>query len=160
MKRREAGFTLVEVLISIAVSGLILGLIGTFITQTLRLTDSDNDLLLVTDDLRTTGGWLTQDGQMADLATSTAVGSSLILSWTDAYSGANLGYQSTYAVSGTQLQRGYGVRGSAPVTVTVARHLAAPGASFVISSGMLTATITATSGAATLSQQILVGSRH
>ena len=58
-----------------------------------------------------------------------------------------MGYQSTYALSGSELQRGYGVRGAAPVTITVARHVASPnGVSFSIGGGMLTATITATAG--------------
>jgi prepilin-type N-terminal cleavage/methylation domain-containing protein len=157
----QGGFTLVEILISLAIGGLIVGVLGTFIVQTLRLTTSSNDRLLVTDDLRTAAAWLTQDGQMAHLATSTAVASTLVLSWTDVYSGVNIGYQSTYAVSGSELQRGFGVRGAAPVTITVARHIAAPnGVSFSIGADMLTATITATAGQTTESRTIQVGSRR
>jgi hypothetical protein len=148
MRREQDGFTLVE-------------LLGTFISQTLNLTGSGNDRLLVTDDLRTAGAWLTQDGQMAHLPSSTAVASTLVLSWTDVYSGGNVPYQSTYAVSGTQLVRGFGVRGATPVTITVARHIALPnGVSFSIGGDMLTATITATSGQTTESRRIQVGSRR
>ena len=161
MRRAERGFTLVELLVSLAIAALIVGVLGTFIVQTLNLTTSGNDRLLVTDDLRTAGAWLTQDAQMADLTSSTAVATTLVLSWTDVYSGVNVGYQSTYAVSGSELLRGYGVRGSTPVTITVARHIASPdGVWFSISGGMLTATITATAGATTESRDIRVGSRR
>jgi prepilin-type N-terminal cleavage/methylation domain-containing protein len=161
MRREQDGFTLVELLISLAIGALIVGVLGTFISQTLNLTGSGNDRLLVTDDLRTAGAWLTQDGQMAHLPSSTAVASTLVLSWTDVYSGGNVPYQSTYAVSGTQLVRGFGVRGATPVTITVARHIALPnGVSFSIGGDMLTATITATSGQTTESRRIQVGSRR
>lgn len=161
MRRGQDGFTLVEMLISLAIAGLIIGVLGSFIVQTLNLTASGNDRLLVTDDLRTAGAWLTQDGQMADLGSSTAVASTLVLSWTDVYSGANVGYQSTYAVAGSQLMRGFGVRGAAPVTITVARHIASPdGVLFSIGGEQLTATITATAGQTTESRTIQVGSRR
>jgi prepilin-type N-terminal cleavage/methylation domain-containing protein len=161
MRRGQDGLTFVELLISLAIGGLIVGVLGAFIVQMLNLTTGGNDRLLVTDDLRTAGAWLTQDGQMAHLGSSTAVASTLVLSWTDVYSGANVGYQSTYAVSGTLLQRGFGVRGGTPVTITVARSIATPdGVAFSISGDMLTATITATSGQTTESRSIQVGSRR
>jgi prepilin-type N-terminal cleavage/methylation domain-containing protein len=161
MRRGQDGFTLVELLISLAIGALIVGVLGTFISQTLNLTGAGNDRLLVTDDLRTAGAWLTQDGQMAHLPSSTAVASTLVLSWTDVYSGASVRYQAIYAVSGNQLQRGYGVGGATPVTITIARHIASPnGVSFSIGGDMLTATITATSGQTTESRRIQVSSRR
>ena len=160
MRRAQDGFTLVELLISLAIGALIVGVLGTFISQTLNLTSGGNDRLLVTDDLRTAGAWLTQDGQMADLAKLTAVASTLVLSWT-VYSPVTVTYQSTYAVSGTQLLRGLAVGVATPVTITIARHIASPdGVSFSKGGDMLTATITATSGQTTESRRIQVGSRR
>jgi prepilin-type N-terminal cleavage/methylation domain-containing protein len=158
MRRGEHGFTLVEMLISLAIGGLIVGALGTFIVQTLNLTSGGNDRLLVTDDLRTAGGWLTRDGQMADLTSSTAVASTLVLRWTDVYSGASTPYTSTYTVAGSQLIRGLAVSSAAPFTITIARHIA--GLSFSIGGDMLTAVLTATSGQTTESRRIQVGSRR
>ena len=157
---RQAGFTLLELLIGLAIAGLIAGFLGTFVYETMRVTNSGNDHLLVTDDLRSAAAWLSQDGQMADFATSMAATSSLVLSWTDAYSGANIGYRATYSVAGTELQRSYGVRGGTQVTTTVARHIAsAQDVRFALGNGMLTATITSTAGTVSEGQQIQVGLR-
>ncbi len=156
----QAGFTLVEVLIALVIAGLIAGFLGTFVYQTILVTNSGNDRLLVSDDLRSAAAWLTQDGQMADFATSSAAASSLVLSWTDAYSGANIGYQAAYAVAGSELRRTYGVRGGVQMTTTVARHIAATqDVRFVLGNGLLTATITSTAGSARESQQIQVATR-
>ena len=160
MKRGDHGFTLIEVLIGLAIAALLAVFLGSFVYQTMLVTNQGNDRLLVTDDLRTAGTWLTQDAQMADFATSTAVTNSLVLSWTDVYSGANVGYQSKYFVSGTELKRSYGIRGSTPVTITVARHIASPAdVSFRLGGGILTATITATAGTAQENREVLVSLR-
>lgn len=149
-----------ELLIGLAIAGLIAGFLSTFAMETIRVTNSGNDHLLVSDDLRSTAAWLSRDGQMADFASSSAATSSLVLSWTDAYSGANIGYQAAYAVAGSELLRAYGVRGGTQVTTTVARHIASSqDVRFLLGSGLLTATITSTAGTAQESQQIQVGLR-
>ena len=157
MRPADSGYTLIELLIGLAIAAVLTGFLAVFVYQTLAVTNSGNDRLLVTDDLRAAGTWLTQDGQMADLGTSVALNNTLVLSWTDVFSGANVGYQATYAVVGTELRRGFGVRGSAPVTTTIARHIASPSdVRFQLGGGILTATITATAGSTWDSQQIQV----
>ena len=72
MRPADSGYTLVELLIGLAIAAVLTGFLAVFVYQTLAVTNSGNDRLLVTDDLRAAGTWLTQDGQMADLGTSVA----------------------------------------------------------------------------------------
>ncbi len=157
MKERQDGYTLIELLIALAIAVLLLGMMGLVIYQTWRVTADGNNRLLVTDDLRSAGAWLIQDAQMADLNRSGVATGTLTLRWTDTYSNASTNYQSVYAVSGTELRRSYKVGTAAPVTATVARHIASPGdVQFLLSGGMFTATLTATADTVRETTQVQV----
>ena len=64
----ERGFTLVELLITIAITGLIAGVVGASVQNIVTITDYGNDELIVTDELQQASHWFTVDGQSANAA--------------------------------------------------------------------------------------------
>ena len=63
--RSQFGFTLVELLMALAVSGLILPVIVTSIVQITRGTTEINDDLVVQQDIEVASGWFTRDLSLA-----------------------------------------------------------------------------------------------
>lgn len=66
----QRGFTLPELLITIAITGLIVSLLGVAIYQIITVTESGNDRMTAIHELQNAGHWVTLDGQMARTATS------------------------------------------------------------------------------------------
>jgi len=95
MIKRERGFTLVEVLIGVAITGLIVGLLGTSIYQAVASTEYGSDKMSASHDLQNVAYWFDFDGQRARDASAD---SELVLSLPD-------GSSVTYSVVGTELQR-------------------------------------------------------
>lgn len=96
--RRESGFTLVELLIAAALTGVLATVLGTSIFQITNVTEYSDDRLLAVHELQNSGSWLNSDGQMA---VSAVGGGTLVLTFAT-------GQTVTYAVSGTSLTRTYG----------------------------------------------------
>jgi prepilin-type N-terminal cleavage/methylation domain-containing protein len=68
MNKSEKGFTLVEFLITIAISGIIFGVVAAFIFQLSTVSGAGNNSLTVIHDLQNASYWFNRDGQMADSA--------------------------------------------------------------------------------------------
>jgi len=66
----QRGFTLPELLITVAITGLIASVLGTAIYQIITVTESGNDRMTAMHELQNAGYWVTLDGQMASTATS------------------------------------------------------------------------------------------
>jgi len=140
MRDGEKGFTLPELLIAIAIAAMLAGTLGVVTYQTWQATVLSNSRLLVADDLRNAGNWLTRDAQMADPTCSVAGGNTLTLCLTDGYTGV-------YALYGTELRRSLYLTGTPPLSLTVARQIASPSdLRFSLSGNLLTAAITFTVG--------------
>jgi prepilin-type N-terminal cleavage/methylation domain-containing protein len=65
----QKGFTLPEVLITVAITGLIIGVLGTAVYQIITVTESGNDRMTAIHELQNAGHWVSLDGQMARTAT-------------------------------------------------------------------------------------------
>src|SRR3990172_6223548 len=142
-KRGDPGFTLVELLVALAVTSSVIGLLSTALFQFLTATSGGHDRLAVQRDHDTAFQWINRDAQMAvpELAT---VGSDLTLQWADVV-GTPTTYESSYSQSGAELVRALTVDGT-PSSQTVARHLVASGFSASRSGNLLTVSITSAMG--------------
>lgn len=95
----QKGFSLPELLIAVAIIGLIVSFLGTAVYQILNVTEYGSDKMLATHELQNTASWISLDGQMATTATG---GSTLLLTLPDAST-------ITYTVFGTKLCRLAGI---------------------------------------------------
>ena len=95
MTKWERGFTLVELLVAAAITGLIVSGLGTAIYQIITVTEYGNDKLTATHELQNVAHWFSLDGQQARAASN---GDELVLTLSDDSS-------VTYTVVGTELYR-------------------------------------------------------
>lgn len=121
----ERGFSLVELIIATAITGLIVSGLGTAIYQVITVTEYGNDKLTATHELQNVAHWFSLDGQMASTASG---GNELLLTLSDASS-------VTYSVVGTELYRTAG--GS---NMTLAQNITS--ANFSVENHTITMTIT------------------
>jgi prepilin-type N-terminal cleavage/methylation domain-containing protein len=126
--KREHGFTLVELLVTIAITGVIFSVIGGVVYQLTTVGEYGNDRLDAAHELQNAAYWFNLDGQRAVTASG---GGSLVLTLPPP-----AGDVITYALSDTNLQRT-----SAGSTMTLARNIS--GASFVVLGKLVTMDITA-----------------
>ena len=65
MKSNEQGFTVVELIIAVAITGLIVSFLGTAIYQMFTVTQYGNDRLTAMHELQNAAYWFSLDGQQA-----------------------------------------------------------------------------------------------
>ena len=123
--KREKGFSLVELVVATAISGLVISGLGTAIYQILTVTEYGNDKLTAAHELQNAAHWFSLDGQRANTASG---GSGLVLTLPDNSS-------VTYAVVGTELRRTAG--GS---SIALAQNIT--GADFSVENRIITMTVT------------------
>jgi prepilin-type N-terminal cleavage/methylation domain-containing protein len=110
MMKKEAGFSLVEIIITTAIAGLIFCVLGVAMHQVLTIPERGGDHLTAAHELQNAAHWLNLDGQSAKSATG---GSTLVLTLTD-------NSTITYSLVGTNLRRA-----AANSTMTLAQNIAA-----------------------------------
>jgi prepilin-type N-terminal cleavage/methylation domain-containing protein len=132
MKYTQQGFTLVEMLITVALTGLVFTIAGSAIYQLSNTSGYGNDRLSVMHDLQNTAFWFDRDGRQA---LSAGGGQNLILTLTD-------NSQVRYMLEGTTLQRSAGSR-----SLNLARNVTA--LNFSIQDGLVTMNITTALGGRT-----------
>jgi len=98
----QKGFTLPELLITMAITGLIASFLTVAIYQIINVTDSGNDRIIAMHELRNAGHWLSLDGQMARTATSGGDELELTLPLPD---DPSVTYAVTYTVEDAELLR-------------------------------------------------------
>ena len=120
----QKGFTLVELVIAVAITGLIVSFLGTASYQIITVTEYGNDKMTAMHELQNIAHWVCLDGQMASTVSG---GNELVLTLTD-------DSLITYAVNGTELRRTVG--GS---QMTLARNIIS--ANFSVENRIITMTI-------------------
>ncbi len=102
----QKGFTLVEVLVVVAILGMLVPVIAGSIIQIIRGTDRNNTKIIALSDIEHAASWLNQDLLMAQtinlefgLLADLVAGDNLTLSWTDYYGGNATAHQSLYYIA-------------------------------------------------------------
>jgi prepilin-type N-terminal cleavage/methylation domain-containing protein len=124
--KHEQGYTLVELLITLALVGIIFTVTGAVMYQLSTVGAYGNDRLTLIHEMQNTAFWFNQDGQMSVAASG---GSNLILT-------LPTGKTVTYGLSGQNLQRVDEMS-----TLTLAQDIA--GVSFSIQDRLVSMSITA-----------------
>jgi len=93
--KSQKGFSLPELLITVAITGLIVSFLGTFVYQIITVTEYGGDKMTATHELQNAAHWVSYDGQMARTASG---GDELVLTLPD-------DSQVTYGVVGSELFR-------------------------------------------------------
>jgi len=138
----QKGFALPEVLITVAITGLIVGVLGAAIYQIITVTESGNDRMTAIHELQNAGHWVSLDGQMAKIA-SVDGGNELALTLPDDSPITSI----TYTVVDTEL-----CRTADGAQMILARNIS--GISFSIENRIITMTITSSpEGRANISEE-------
>ena len=126
MNRSQAGLTLVELVITVAITGIMASVLGTAIFQMVTVGEYGDARLIATHELQNAAYWLNQDGQTA--VSAAVVGQALTLTMADAS-------EVTYSVVARRLRRA-----SSGPTLTMAQNITA--ADFSVSGRVVTMDLT------------------
>ncbi len=121
----QKGMTMVELLVAVAVTGIIVVFLGTAIYQIITVSEYGNDRLTAMHELQNSAHWFNLDGQKAATAN---VNGELLLTISETTS-------ITYSLVGTELRR---TSGGSPMTL--ARNIAS--AAFSIDNRVITMSLT------------------
>jgi len=125
MNKNQRGFTLVELLVVIAVSGLIAAAVATSIYQVFNINSRTSSHMIALTEVENAVHWLTRDAQMAqNYADNTSTSSfPLTMTWTNSFDSPNTSGSVTYSVANNELQRVYTPNTGSPSTVVIAQHI-------------------------------------
>lgn len=141
INKKQRGFTLVELMLAMALTGIITGAITMTILQVVNSTARTNNHMIAIRQVQNAGYWLSRDVQMAQIVEPTDPdpdGFPLTLTWTDWGGTVNV---VAYTLNGTDLVRDDGDQN--PVAEFIESVDVSPRP---YTSGALTFTVTATVG--------------
>jgi type II secretory pathway component PulJ len=141
--QREAGATLVEMLVAMSISVLVFGIITTAMVQFMLVTRWGNSQLQISNDFQVANLWLGRDIPEASSFTPGAGTEYGTFNWAD----SSQQFRYSYDLVKGELIREYLVGGIVQSTITVARYIANQGdVVFSLSGKLMTVSITSTSG--------------
>ena len=143
------GVGLVELVVGIAIVGMLMSTVGLTLVSILKTSTQTQDQLSATHQLRTAFYWLNQDTQSGVAALATVAAGDVTMQWTD-HSTATT-YSSRFQQVGTELQRTLTTTGS-PATQVVGRNLVPGGFTAVRTGNSVEYTITVVEGDGTKSR--------
>ena len=149
LKKGQKGFTLVELLIVIAITGLITGGITATIFQVFNINTRNTNRMTAVRQVQQAGFWVSPDVQMAQSVNATGSPDFLTLNWIEW--GTNNTHEVIYTLeymSGElkKLQRSHSVNGGDPTVTPVAEYIDPGQTSCVWDGEWLTFNVTATVG--------------
>ena len=106
----ERGVTLAEMLMSIGILTIVVGMVGSTMWQSTQIHSRVLGDGVAINELRNGLGMFADDvksAQSSDLPTDSSPATSVVLSWTDEYNDLVTPHSSTYALSGSKLIRTY-----------------------------------------------------
>jgi prepilin-type N-terminal cleavage/methylation domain-containing protein len=117
----QRGFTLVEVMVALAVNAIIAGVITMSIFQIFTVNLTSNAHMTAIKEVENANYWISNDARMAQIAnTNSASGFPLTLTWID-WSGNSA--SATYDIVNSQLKRTYSENGGPPTDTLIASHI-------------------------------------
>ena len=149
LRRGERGIGLAELLISLAITGSILSVLGLTLVAVIKNTATGRDQQSATHQLRNGFFWLNQDTQSGVASQASIAAGDVTMQWTDYSTGAT--YSSRLFQVGTDLQRTLTVNG-VPTTRVIARNLTTGGFTASLSGNAVTYTIAVRNGTSTESR--------
>ena len=119
--RSQPGFTLIEVILALAITCLIGGGVSTATIQILKQGVRNGDYTTASQYTMNAVYWISRDAEMSQTVTTDGVsGFPLTLSWTDWGSAE---YQVVYTIEDDKLKRSYSVNGGEPSQTVVAEYV-------------------------------------
>ena len=150
LKKDQKGFTLIEVLVVVAITGLITWGITLTIIQVFDINTRSTNRMAAISQLQNAGLWVSNDAQMAQSVNATGgSGFPLTLTWIDWETSDS--YAVNYTLEDNTLQRRHSVNGGISTNTTIAQYIDPVQTSFyplgvLPAGGVLTFTVTATVG--------------
>jgi Tfp pilus assembly protein PilW len=152
-RRGESGASLVELLVAVAISAVVLSMVGMAVYQFYAISTFGNARLAVLHDLQNAGLWLGRDSTEASSFTPGAGAVYGTFSWSD----SSRQFRYSFNAGQNALVREEIVSSVVVSTVTVARHIAAQGdITFTPTGKRVAVSITATSGSVSATDAILM----
>jgi type II secretory pathway component PulJ len=152
MRGKQNGFTLIDIVVSVAITG-ILGLgISVFAIQTVQETGRSSSRMQVIQQLENAGYWISRDAQTAQTITVGQTGGfPLELTWTDA---SNDNFAVTFSLTDGQIRRSLVKNGGTAQQTQIAQSINSdPALTYCTYSGsMLTFNATATIASSNISR--------
>lgn len=146
INKNQIGFTLIEIVVAIAITGFIGAGVATATVQVLTQSTRNTDYTAASRHTLNSIHWISRDAQMAQtVEPNGASGFPLTLGWVE---WDNTAHQVTYTLEDGTLQRSYSVNGGEPSDTVVAQYIN-PGTEMTncqFASGVLTLKVTATVG--------------
>ena len=155
-RHSERGASLVELLVAMAISTFVIGMLGTSIYQFYAISTYGQARMTALQDLQNAGLWLGRDAQEA----ATFVAGSGSVYGTFRWSDASVEFRYSYDSGERALVREHLVGGVVQSTLSVARHIASQGdVTFAPSGNRVVITLTASSGTVTATDSLTLTMR-
>lgn len=126
INKNQKGFTLIELIMVIAITALIIGVIAMSISLVFNVSARSDSHMLAVRQVQNAGHWINLDTQMAQTVQtdeSSDTGFPLILTWTEYVSGDEHQVVYTLVEEDSELRRSHSVNGGDPNVTLVAEYI-------------------------------------